>query len=95
MLVGPTMCTARRPSDISRCQIISELGGTGVAVLLIEQNARAALQISDYGYGVTCSRQANAHCKDRQTNWRITRGLSRPISVWQRRLRSPFNRSHR
>ena len=30
--------------------IISALRNTGVATLLIEQNARAALQISDYGY---------------------------------------------
>jgi branched-chain amino acid transport system ATP-binding protein len=30
--------------------IIAKLKGTGVATLLIEQNARAALQISDYGY---------------------------------------------
>ncbi|KVD81827.1 ABC transporter ATP-binding protein [Burkholderia sp. ABCPW 14] len=30
--------------------IVSALRGTGVATLLIEQNARAALQISDYGY---------------------------------------------
>ncbi|MGR8025228.1 ABC transporter ATP-binding protein, partial [Burkholderia cenocepacia] len=30
--------------------IISALRGTGVATLLIEQNARAALQISDHGY---------------------------------------------
>ena len=30
--------------------IISALRTTGVATLLIEQNARAALQISDYGY---------------------------------------------
>jgi branched-chain amino acid transport system ATP-binding protein len=30
--------------------IISALRATGVATLLIEQNARAALQISDYGY---------------------------------------------
>ena len=30
--------------------IISALRQTGVATLLIEQNARAALQISDYGY---------------------------------------------
>lgn len=29
---------------------ISELRATGVSILLIEQNARAALQISDYGY---------------------------------------------
>jgi len=30
--------------------IISDLRATGVAILLIEQNARAALQVSDYGY---------------------------------------------
>ena len=30
--------------------IIAELRASGVAILLIEQNARAALQISDYGY---------------------------------------------
>lgn len=29
---------------------ISDLRSTGVSILLIEQNARAALQISDYGY---------------------------------------------
>jgi branched-chain amino acid transport system ATP-binding protein len=29
---------------------IAELRSTGVSILLIEQNARAALQISDYGY---------------------------------------------
>lgn len=31
-------------------RIIAELKQTGVAILLVEQNARAALQISDYGY---------------------------------------------
>jgi len=30
--------------------VVSALKQTGVAILLIEQNARAALQISDYGY---------------------------------------------
>jgi branched-chain amino acid transport system ATP-binding protein len=30
--------------------IISDLRKTGVATLLIEQNARAALQVADYGY---------------------------------------------
>lgn len=30
--------------------IISNLRKTGVATLLIEQNARAALQVADYGY---------------------------------------------
>src|SRR5271169_6794549 len=30
--------------------IIAELRRTGVAILLVEQNARAALQVADYGY---------------------------------------------
>jgi branched-chain amino acid transport system ATP-binding protein len=30
--------------------IVAGLRQTGVAVLLVEQNARAALQIADYGY---------------------------------------------
>jgi branched-chain amino acid transport system ATP-binding protein len=30
--------------------IVSDLRSTGVSILLVEQNARAALQISDYGY---------------------------------------------
>ncbi len=31
-------------------QIIAELRRTGVSILLVEQNARAALQVADYGY---------------------------------------------
>jgi len=31
-------------------QTITELRRTGVAILLVEQNARAALQVADYGY---------------------------------------------
>lgn len=31
-------------------QIIERLRSTGVAILLVEQNARAALQVADYGY---------------------------------------------
>jgi branched-chain amino acid transport system ATP-binding protein len=30
--------------------IIARLRSTGVAILLVEQNARAALQVADYGY---------------------------------------------
>ena len=31
-------------------QVIAGLKQTGVSILLVEQNARAALQIADYGY---------------------------------------------
>ena len=31
-------------------RVVAELKKTGVAILLVEQNARAALQIADYGY---------------------------------------------
>mgnify|MGYP001501834398 CR=1 FL=1 len=31
-------------------RVIAELKKTGVAILLVEQNARAALQVADYGY---------------------------------------------
>ncbi len=31
-------------------RIIADLRATGVAILLVEQNARAALQVADYGY---------------------------------------------
>ncbi|MBS1190619.1 MAG: amino acid/amide transporter ATP-binding protein 2, family [Rhodocyclaceae bacterium] len=31
-------------------RVIAELKETGVAILLVEQNARAALQVADYGY---------------------------------------------
>ena len=30
--------------------IVSALKATGVSILLVEQNARAALQVADYGY---------------------------------------------
>jgi branched-chain amino acid transport system ATP-binding protein len=31
-------------------RVIASLRETGVAILLVEQNARAALQVADYGY---------------------------------------------
>ncbi len=31
-------------------QIVAELRKTGVSILMVEQNARAALQVADYGY---------------------------------------------
>jgi branched-chain amino acid transport system ATP-binding protein len=33
-------------------KIIASLRDSGVTILLVEQNARAALEISDYGYGL-------------------------------------------
>ena len=30
--------------------IVAELRSTGVSILLVEQNARAALKVADYGY---------------------------------------------
>ena len=49
MLVEPSLGLA--PLIIKEIfRIIAELRQTGVAILLIEQNARAALHIADYGY---------------------------------------------
>ena len=31
-------------------KVIADLKSAGVAILLVEQNARAALQVADYGY---------------------------------------------
>ena len=31
-------------------RVIADLKKTGVSILLVEQNARAALQVADYGY---------------------------------------------
>ncbi len=33
-------------------RIIAELKRSGVSILLVEQNARAALQVADYGYAL-------------------------------------------
>ncbi len=38
--------------------IVADLRSTGVSVLLVEQNARAALQVSDYGYVLETGRVA-------------------------------------
>ena len=32
------------------CRIVAQLREAGVSILLIEQNARAALEVADYGY---------------------------------------------
>lgn len=49
MLDEPSLGLAPRIArDIFR--IVAELRSTGVSILLVEQNARAALQVSDYAY---------------------------------------------
>jgi branched-chain amino acid transport system ATP-binding protein len=49
MLDEPSLGLAPRiVRDIFR--IIAELKRSGVSILLVEQNARAALQVADYGY---------------------------------------------
>ena len=57
-------------------RIIVELKRRGVSILLVEQNARAALQTADYGYvlenGSSCS-------KVRRANSRMIRASSRVI----------------
>jgi len=46
--------------------IVSALRGTGVATLLIEQNARAALQISDMA---TCWKPVSSRSKGGRLSW--------------------------
>jgi len=48
MLDEPSLAWRLIVREIFR--IVADLKKTGVAVLLVEQNARAALQIADYGY---------------------------------------------
>ena len=49
MLDEPSLGLAPRiVADILR--IVVELRASGVSILLVEQNARVALQIADYGY---------------------------------------------
>jgi len=43
-------------ADIFR--VIAELRDRGIAILLVEQNARAALQVADYGYVLEMGRVA-------------------------------------
>ncbi|CAH2784220.1 MAG: ABC transporter, ATP-binding protein 2 (cluster 4, leucine/isoleucine/valine/benzoate) [uncultured Caballeronia sp.] len=56
--------------------IVSALRQTGVATLLIEQNARAALQISDYG---SVLKQANSRWKVLLPSWLTIPRLSKHI----------------
>jgi branched-chain amino acid transport system ATP-binding protein len=52
--------------------IISALRQTGVAILLVEQNARAALQISDYGYVLeTCELVLEGPAADLSQNSKV------------------------
>ena len=49
MLDEPSLGLAPRVTK-EVLKVIASLRDTGVAILLIEQNARAALQVSDYAY---------------------------------------------
>jgi branched-chain amino acid transport system ATP-binding protein len=64
--------------------IISALRQTGVATLLIEQNARAALQISDYGYVLETGEIAmEGKAEDLQHNPRVIEtylGLTKKVA---------------
>jgi branched-chain amino acid transport system ATP-binding protein len=64
--------------------IISALRKTGVATLLIEQNARAALQISDYGYVLETGEVAmEGRASDLQHNPRVIEtylGLTKKVA---------------
>ena len=53
-------------------KIIAGLRATGVSILLVEQNARAALQIADYGYVLETGEQVlEGPCADLAANPRV------------------------
>jgi branched-chain amino acid transport system ATP-binding protein len=66
-------------------RIIRGFRETGVAILLVEQNARAALQVSDYGYVLeTGENVLRGNASDLEHNPRIVEtylGLSKPATV--------------
>ena len=66
--------------------IIARLRETGVAILLVEQNARAALQVADYGY-VLETGEVTLH--GRPASWPAIPRSSRAISAWARAATSP------
>ena len=58
--------------------IIADLRKSGVSILLVEQNARAALQVADYGYVLeTGERDPRGH---RRATWPSIRVSSRATS---------------
>ena len=52
-------------------RIIGALRATGVTILLVEQNARAALEVADYGYVLETGEIALR--RHRRATWRATR----------------------
>jgi branched-chain amino acid transport system ATP-binding protein len=60
-------------------KIIAGLRATGVSILLVEQNARAALQVADYGYVLETGEQVlEGPCAELAANPQGHRDLPRP-----------------
>ena len=60
-------------------RIIVELQAPASSILLVEQNARAALQIADYAYVLETGEMV---LEGRPARWRTTRASSRATSAW-------------
>jgi branched-chain amino acid transport system ATP-binding protein len=81
--------------DIFR--IIADLKSTGVSILLVEQNARAALQVADYAYvletGAWLTPAHNPHTSSRARMPAVRRGGRRsrpwPKTATSRRQKTP------
>ena len=73
--------------------IISQLRSTGVATLLVEQNARAALQVADYGYvlemgEIVCEGPAGGLAADRKIVESYLGVAREPVELIQRNVSS-------
>jgi branched-chain amino acid transport system ATP-binding protein len=80
MLDEPSLGLAPRIArDI--LHVIAGLRQTGVSILLVEQNARAALQVADYGYVLEMGEFV---LEARPPSSPSIRAWSRLISVWRR-----------
>jgi len=73
--------------------IISQLRSTGVATLLVEQNARAALQVADYGYvlemgEIVCEGPAGVLAADKRIVESYLGVAREPVELIQRNVSS-------